>query len=107
MNKMILITEQEAIENIAKYYGLKPQLDILQEECAELIQAVCKFKRGNYNEYTIPLSLIEELADVEIMLNQMEYLLDDDVRKEIGRAKRDKIKRQLERIKADTSEETT
>lgn len=98
MNKLNLITEQEAIENIAQYYGLKPQLDILQEECAELIQAASKFKRGNYDEYTIPSSLIEELADVEIMLNQIEYLLGDDVRKEIGRVKKDKIKRQLGRI---------
>ena len=98
MNKLKLITEQEAIEIIANFYGLKPQLDILQEECAELIQAVSKFKRGKYDEYTIPSSLIEELADVEIMLNQIEYLLGDDVRKEIGRVKKDKIKRQLGRI---------
>ena len=104
MNKLILITEQKAIEEIAKFYGLKPQLDILQEECAELIQAVSKFKRGNYDEYTIPSSLIEELADVEIMLNQIEYLLGDDVRKDIGRVKEDKIKRQLKRIEADISE---
>lgn len=34
------------IERIAEHYGMEAQLDVLQEECAELIQAVSKYKRA-------------------------------------------------------------
>lgn len=57
---------------IAEHYGLDAQLGILQEELAELIQAVSKFKRGD------PKGLPEEIADVYIMLSQVVYLINKD-----------------------------
>lgn len=86
------------LKTIADHYGLDAQLDMLQEECAELIQAASKYKRnGSY-------SIIEEMADVYIMLDQVAYLLDKEVPGEgevkysIGWWKKKKISRQLERI---------
>jgi len=65
---------------IAKHYGYGAQSNQLIEECAELIQAVNKHKRAlaerDENKHDIALSnLLEEIADVEIMLSQLKYLL--------------------------------
>lgn len=58
-------------EEIAKHYGENNQLNQLQEELAELIKAVNKYRRDEDNID----NLIEEIADVEIMLQQIKYLL--------------------------------
>lgn len=49
-------------------WGVTSQIDLAQEECAELIQAISKYKRfGNIHESAI----IEELADVSLMVEQL------------------------------------
>ena len=48
-------------------WGIESQLDMMIEECAELIQAIQHIKRGRYQF----VNLFEELADVEIVLEQM------------------------------------
>ena len=58
-------------EDIARHYGETNQLNQLQEELAELIMAVNKYKRDKENID----NLIEEIADVEIMIQQIKYLL--------------------------------
>lgn len=58
-------------EEIAKHYGENNQLNQLQEELAELIKAVNKYRRDEDNID----NLIEEIADVEIMIEQIKYLL--------------------------------
>lgn len=63
----------------------------MQEECGELIVAINKRKRyGKFEQ------VIEEMADVELMLEQLKYLLDCD--SEIQKIKKQKIERQLDRI---------
>lgn len=88
---------EERIKRIADYYGLDAQLDMLQEECAELIQAVSKYKRKRVT------NIVEEMADVFIMLDQIIYLLNKevasvDVEEIIALWMEKKIRRQLERI---------
>lgn len=72
-------------------WGLTFQLDMLQEECAELIQAVNKYKRKKPNSF---INLVEELVDVEIMMNQIfiAVLIGHDA-KEYIKIKRKKLKR--------------
>lgn len=90
----------ERLKQIADHYGLDEQLNILQEECAELIQAASKYRRTER-----PSNLYEEIADVRIMLDQIEYLLDKKY-SPLGcysesnylYFSENKIKRQLERI---------
>lgn len=93
-------TYEESIQKIADYYGMDAQLDILQEECAELIQAISKYRRINklpgFDSQAYS-DLIEEMTDVKIMLDQIEYLLDSPIAFDIWR--KQKIARQLERIK--------
>ena len=64
----------------AKYYGYEAQSNQLVEECAELIQAVSKYRRAKATggQPTLNLvfeNLVEEIADVELMLEQVKYLL--------------------------------
>lgn len=61
----------ERLKQIADHYGLDEQLNMLQEECAELIQAVSKYRRTGKLE-----NLDEEITDVKILLKQIDYLLD-------------------------------
>ncbi len=88
----IIMTEQEIEQNIQKiadYYGLDNQLNKTIEECAELIQALVKLESRE--------NTIEEIADVQIMLKQMLYLLDCE--EEVEKVMEYKINRQLERIR--------
>lgn len=64
----------------AKYYGYEAQSNQLVEECAELIQAVNKYRRvetglGQPVAEDKKAIAIEEIADVELMLEQIKYLL--------------------------------
>lgn len=65
MNEIIEI-EKRAIEA----YGKEAQLKMAIEEMAELTQAICKSFRGKENLDNI----IEEIADVEIMLAQLKLI---------------------------------
>lgn len=62
------------------------------EECAELIQALSKLK---YGEFTTE-NVMEELADVQIMLKQMFYL--PNCEKDVKKVMAYKINRQLKRM---------
>ena len=78
---------------IANRYGLCRQLWQTVEEMAELTQVICKTDR--YGMDAVRDHLVEEVADVSIMIDQLEYLLGDNM---IAKIREEKIKRQLERI---------
>lgn len=74
----------EMNKETVKYYGYEAQSSQLIEECAELIQAVNKYRRAvaglgqpvAEDKKAVALeNLVEEIADVEIMLEQVKYLL--------------------------------
>ena len=77
----------EKLKGIADYYGIDVQTRNLIEELSELIRALC---RQDYD------NIVEELADVEIMLEQVKYLGNYNTEE----AKHYKIERQLKRMKA-------
>lgn len=62
---------------IADHYGYPAQSNQLIEECAELIQAISKYRRADSPATRMAAmeNLTEEIADVEIMLGQIKYLL--------------------------------
>lgn len=76
-----------AIE-IADHYGLESRIAILQEECAELIQAVSKLRRlmdsglttqkSRVDLVTVRSNVAEEMADVQILLLELDHLLEID-----------------------------
>ena len=68
--------------NNADHYGYEEQRQQCIEECAELTQAINKYRRTQghgkkprISEQEAFRNLIEEIADVEVMLEQMKYLL--------------------------------
>lgn len=55
-------------------WGADSQLGMMQEECAELISSINKWRRGKITPYKI----IEECVDVEIMLAQMKVIFSEN-----------------------------
>ena len=101
----------EAIKEIADTYGYDAQSRQLIEEMAELTQAINKYWRkqlecGKLTPFaTQPgneewKNIVEEIADVQICIKQVKYLL--DIRDmDIIPVLEHKLNRQLERIGAD------
>ena len=97
------------LKAIADYYKLDTQSRQLNEELAELIQANSKYLRYSENNsmnWEYLQNMCEEIADVQIMIEQMLYLLDID-NEAIEKIKMKKIDRQLERIKLEQEKEET
>lgn len=92
---------EEKIHRIAHYYGADSQLDQTIEEVAELTVAIRKFKRNKGNNMNDKVSLLydlaEEIADVEIMLEQLKILL-PFVEEDVEKIKVEKLDRQIKRI---------
>ena len=64
---------RELYEKAIEVWGIHAQLDMVQEECAELIVAVGHLKRDR----KLPEFVADEVADVEIMCGQMRVILGD------------------------------
>ena len=67
---------------IADKLGYEEQSMQLIEEMAELTQAINKYRRYNNTEEL--LNLIEELCDVNIVLEQVIYLISKKIKDEIN-----------------------
>lgn len=81
------------LNKIFNYYGFKKQYHKLIEEMAELIQAIEKEESKD--------SIIEELADVQIVLMQLRLNLNSSESKEFVKLFNEKIERQLNRIESE------
>lgn len=82
---------QKAVE----LWGVESQVLMAMEEAGELVQALSKYIR--YNRQAVD-GLVEEIADVEIMIEQLKQIL-GATRYEIEAVKEYKIRRLAERIK--------
>ena len=87
MNNLISDEKQtEICKKAVNTFGEYTQLDMVIEEMAELTQAISKLKRNK--EHNVE----EEVADVEIMLQQVKLMSLFDVKK-IDEIKEQKLKR--------------
>ena len=104
------------LQKAVNSYGAASQIDIAIEECSELIQSLCKMKRYysgalRWNEVMRPTSetkvryartyhnVCQEIADVQIMLDQAVCIF-DPIRILKWRAiKLDKMQKQLNEFK--------
>lgn len=77
--------EENIIKKVIAKYGAEAQEGVAQEECAELIQAISKKRRGN------PHNISEEIADVEIMLEQLKII--NGCENEVKEIRKQKISR--------------
>lgn len=89
---------------IANHYGYEPQTRQTIEELNELAVAISHYLRKDDADNLE--NVLEEIADVQIMLEQYIYLLEQKkglrwLNSGITSIKHKKINRQIERVKAD------
>lgn len=87
------ISDAEVLQRALDTYGSALQIMMVFEEMSELQKELCKYLRGKYS----PTNIAEEIADVEIMLEQMKMLFRcaDDVR-DVRRRKVERLKERLD-----------
>ena len=87
------INETEVLQRALDTYGSSMQIGVMMEEMSELQKELCKNLRGRGSIEHIA----EEIADVEIMLEQMKmlFLCADDVR-DVRRRKVERLKVRLD-----------
>ena len=89
---MVIMIDEEKVKEIAEHYGIKNQLRQLAEECSELsVESSHSARKGT------TVKIIEEMADVMIMIEQVIYLAKID-KCDIEDCINYKINRQLKRI---------
>ena len=96
----MIIIDSNVVKKSIEHYGADLQTVVCMEECAELIQAVSKMKRGKDNRN----NLIEEMADVMIcieILKQVYGISDNEIQDYVCQ----KQNRSIERRKSDESQE--
>ena len=90
--------EKDKLQIIADHYGIKKQLRQLAEECSELaVEASHSARKGT------TVKIIEEIADVQIMIEQIIYLAKID-KCDIEDCINYKLDRQIKRIKEEKDE---
>lgn len=96
-----MATMKENLRTIAEHYGYDAQARQLIEEMAELTVALNKEWRARVgyisHDEEMRKRIIEEIADVEVMLEQIKYFHDCDY--EVFCEKLRKTDRQIERMK--------
>ena len=85
-------TEQLLCQQIAEHYGKDTQIKKTIEELAELIRALATGTQADISE---------ELADAEIMIYQLIYLMGNE--EAVAQMRTHKIFRQLERMEKESS----
>lgn len=86
------MNKEERIELYRKAigsYGEAAQQIVAMEECSELIQAISKKLRGRET------NLEEEIADVEIMLEQLKLMSNESLIEEIKESKLQRLEKRL------------
>lgn len=97
----------------ADHFGLENRLLQCTEEAGELTQALCKYQRIQQGDKTCQTDMIhaeymiaEEIADIEICIEQLKYLLVNS--RQIEQIKVEKIQRTEQRLSyGDTGEQNT
>lgn len=99
------MTSKEVLQKAINTYGVENQMIKTVEELSELSQALCKsLVRLNYTKEKISFeddlksvdNIFEEMADVEIMLEQCKIMFQCD--KEVNRWEQKKIERLERRV---------
>lgn len=94
---------KEELLQIINHYGIKHQLKYIHSEYFELDEAITQreYQAKDHKPYELvefeKAHIIEEIADIEVMLDQFKAYYDIG-QEEISKVKDYKIKRQIERI---------
>ena len=88
-----MIRQELILQDAIRHYGKEHQLNVAIEKMSELIKEICKYKRYYVNRKEIT----EEMADVYVMLWQMELIFANT--DEVCKVMNEKIRRLNERLK--------
>lgn len=89
------MTDLEIIRKTVEKNPKLIQLVIAAEECSELVQAITKIIRFGETDENLT-NLTEEMADVSIVLKELEYIFDNRVYVDIWRGEKlDRLKQRL------------
>ena len=83
---------------ILNHYGITEQVAKLKEECRELIEAADGYINGTDSK----AHFLEEMADVEVMIEQM--IMHFNAQDKVDEIKRFKVKRQLGRMEREEND---
>lgn len=86
---MIISSKKELYMKTIYTYGVTNQLDKVVEECSELIQAIQKFKQNRMT------NVEEEIADVEIMCEQMRMMFNEELINSFKAQKLDRLEKRV------------
>ena len=89
--------DKRIISDSINHYGVNLQTTVCMEECAELIQAISKAKRGKLDKE----NMMEEIADVLIcieMLKQIYNISDCSIENWIKRKQERMLRRMEDRV---------
>jgi NTP pyrophosphatase (non-canonical NTP hydrolase) len=77
-----LSEDGELYKQAVETWGIEPQINMVTEELGELIVAIQKWKRKP-SERTVA-DIASEVADVELMLGQLHYMMDSGIERKYG-----------------------
>jgi len=93
---------EKLYKDCLEFWGFEEQSRKAQEECGELIVAISHYLRGRENA---PAKLVEEIADVYLMLNQLISYFGEDWIMEMVDWKSDRVRKKLEKYKLEAQNE--
>lgn len=103
-----LTEEMKKLEYILNYFGIESQLDKLTEEANEVFKAGIIFEASGYNKELTKRGrrnhIIEEIADLEIVLDQIRLNYEITIDEE-DHWRKQKLDRTINRIKTGYYEE--
>lgn len=70
--------DDKLLEQAIQQWGVEAQTEMIQEECIELALAIQKLKRRRGDNMQKLEAVIDEIADVKIMIKQAEKIFDKE-----------------------------
>lgn len=95
----MMLDGESIMRNAIETYGVQAQCDVAAEEMAELTKAIMKIRRvADDYEKTQPAleNLLEEIADVDIMIDQLKIMRGPKQVEEYRRKKLERLERRME-----------
>jgi hypothetical protein len=84
---------EQLYKDCVEFWGIERQIRMMQEECAELILAGSHYLRGRETGLE---DLIEELADAQLMINQIKKFVGEENVENIMNIKSNYIRKKLD-----------
>ena len=88
---MKTLENNKTLKRAIEVWGEDLQFDMVIEECSELIASICHYKRHRNNK----IDVASEIADVEIMCDQLRLIIGDDIIESQKKHKMERLKNRL------------